>query len=58
MHKLCDGGGLCMSLCVCVCGETERVAEREREGERENSNLKTLFYKDCSLGSVKNQSNN
>ena len=26
--------------------------------ERENSNLKTLFYKDCSLGSVKNLSNN
>ena len=47
-----------MSLCVCVCGETERVAEREREGETENSNLKTLFYKACSLGSVKNQSNN
>ena len=32
--------------------------ERERERERENSNLKTLFYKDCSLGSVKNLSNN
>ena len=45
-----------MSLCVCVCGETERVTERE--GERENSNLKTLFYKDCSLGSAKNRSNN
>ena len=28
--------------------------EREREGERE---LETLFYKDCSLGSVKNLSN-
>ena len=27
---------------------------RERERERENSNSKTLFYKDCSLGSVKN----
>ena len=25
---------------------------------RENSNSKTLFYKDCSLGSVKNLSNN
>ena len=25
-----------------------------RERERENSNSKTLFYKDCSLGSVKN----
>ena len=37
-----------------------RERERERENyriqrERENSNLnsKTLFYKDCSLGSVK-----
>ena len=30
--------------------------EREREGQRdrENSNSNTLFYKDCSLGSVKN----
>ena len=27
------------------------------ERERENSNSKTLFYKDCSLGSVKNLSN-
>ena len=35
--------------------ERER-RERERERERENSN--TLFYKDCSLGSVKNLSNN
>ena len=25
-----------------------------RERERENSNSKTLFYKECSLGSVKN----
>ena len=26
---------------------------RERERENSNSNSKTLFYKDCSLGSVK-----
>ena len=35
--------------------------EGGREGgerERENSNSKTLFYKDCSLGSVKNLSIN
>ena len=32
--------------------------ERGRERERENSNSKTLFYKDCSLGSVKNLSIN
>ena len=35
-----------------------RERETETETERENSNSKTLFYKDCSLGSVKNQSNN
>ena len=29
-----------------------------RERERENLKSKTLFYKDCSLGSVKNLSNN
>ena len=29
----------------------------ERKERRENLNSKTLFYKDCSLGSVKNQSN-
>ena len=33
-----------------------RLKETGRETERENS--KTLFYKDCSLGSVKNLSNN
>ena len=34
-------------------GIVEGQRERERERERENSNLKTLFYKDCSLGSVR-----
>ena len=29
-----------------------------RETENWNSSSKTLFYKDCSLGSVKNPSNN
>ena len=49
-----------LTLCVCE-REIEREREsvcvcvREREGEREN--LKTLFYKDCSLGSDKNLSN-
>ena len=38
----------------CVKGSGER--ERERERERENSNSKTLFYKDSSLGLVKNVS--
>ena len=28
------------------------------DGKRERENSKTLFYKDCSLGSVKNLSNN
>ena len=39
--------------------EELRLKKREGggEGERENSNSKTLFYKDCSLGSVKNLSN-
>ena len=41
---------VCESVCVCVC---VCVRERERERERENSNS-ALFYKDCSLGSVKN----
>ena len=35
-------------------GALERGAlERGEEQERENSNAKTLFYNDCSLGSVK-----
>ena len=37
-------------------GDRERERERERGGERENS--KTLFYKDSSLGLVKNVSIN
>ena len=32
--------------------------ERERERENSNSKSNTLFYKVCSLGSVKNLSNN
>ena len=32
----------------------KKKEERERERENSNSNMKTLFYKDCSLGSVKN----
>ena len=39
-------------------GERETEGERERWRERENLNLKTLIYKDCSLGSVKHLSNN
>ena len=40
-------------------GERGGLGGREgREGEKSNSNSKTLFYKDCSLGSVKNLSNN
>ena len=31
---------------------------REKEWERENLNSKTLFYKACSLGLVKDLSNN
>ena len=36
----------------------EEKERQKRERERENSNSKTLFYKDCSLGSFKNLSNN
>ena len=39
----------------------KRKKERGMEGggrEYSNSNSKTLFYKDCSLGSFKNLSNN
>ena len=40
--------------------ERQRHTRRARDAQRENSNSnsKTLFYKDCSLGSVKNLSNN
>ena len=41
---------MAFSRCTCRASESER--------ERENSNSKILFYKDCSLGSVKNLSNN
>ena len=33
-------------------------SERETDRQNSNSNSKTLFYKDCSLGSVKNLSSN
>ena len=38
--------------------QTETDRQTDRQTETENSNSKTLFYKDCSLGSVKNLSNN
>ena len=46
--------------------EADRQTDRDRDKDREransnsnsNSNSKTLFYKDCSLGSVKYLSNN
>ena len=41
-----------------LVGGVVREGERERERERERENLKILFFKDCSLGSVKNLSNN
>ena len=41
-----------LQVCVWI------LPQRERERENSNRNLKTLFYKDCSLGSVKNLSNN
>ena len=51
-------------VCVCVCvwgggGGGGRTGWHGRDRDRENStNLNTLIYKDCSLGSVKNLSNN
>ena len=36
----------------------QRQTDRDRERQRQNSNSKTLFYKDSSLGSLKNLSNN
>ena len=53
------GGGrvVCVNVCVCVCvcgeRERERKRERERENSNSNSNSKTLFSKDCSLGSFR-----
>ena len=42
--------------------ETDRQTETERDTQTDrqtdNANSKTLFYKDCSLGSVKNLSSN
>ena len=40
--------GYLFMVLLCVCGERER----------ENLNSNTLFYKDCSLSSFKNLSNN
>ena len=39
-------------------GGRERETDRQRQRENSNSNWKTLFYKDCSLGSVKNLTTN
>ena len=41
----------CVCVCVCVC---VRVCVCERERVSFHSNWKTLFYKDCSLASIKN----
>ena len=38
--------------------DRERHRQTDRDTHTENSNSKTLFYKDCGLGSVKNLSNN
>ena len=40
-------------------GREREGGERERmDGEREKERERTLYYKDCSLGSAKNLSNN
>ena len=38
--------------------DRDRETERDRERQRQRENSKTLFYKECRLGSVKNLSNN
>ena len=45
---------MCVCVPVCVLGEGGGEDVRERD----NSNSQTLFYKDCSLGSVQYLSNN
>ena len=46
------------SSLLCTSSLVEVPVNKIQVGWRENSNSKTLFYKDCSLGSVKNLSNN
>ena len=52
---------MCVRARVCVSQrerlEREGICDRQTVRERERENSKTLFYKDCSLGSVKNLSN-
>ena len=51
-----------MPVCVYFSGTSwgggggggEKKKRRRKKRERESSNSQTLFYKDCSLGSVKN----
>ena len=38
--------------------ERQRERKRDRQTDRQTENSKTLFYKDCGLGSMKNLSNN
>ena len=47
MTSHCNGDHLKTSVSLCL-----------KETENWNSSSKTLFYKDCNLGSVKNLSNN
>ena len=48
-----------MCVSVCVRGERDNQRQRKRRGRgEENSNSKTLFYKACNSGSVKNLPNN
>ena len=49
-----SGGPFCSSPLEAVATKRTKELTHAWERERENSNSKTLFYKDCSLGSVKN----
>ena len=44
---------MCLQICMHECVKSVCVCARKRERESLNSKLKTLFYKDCSLRSVK-----
>ena len=53
-----DDSELCSVKPCSLRQHDQRDSNPEKESRSENSNSETLFYKDRSLGSVKNLSNN
>ena len=51
-------GGDVLSLSLFPSPALPSLVGRKKVRGKENSNSKTLFYKDCSLGSIKTSSNN